>query len=196
MISFIRTAAAAALTSAALFASAPAGAQDSFSVSIGVPGVAFSYDSGGFCDRWGCPGDYWDYPVYYGPVYYGGAWFRGPVYYREIHGSRWYWVRGGWHRDHWRGPRPHWWGHYRYGPALGYSFYSGHGFRHGHDRYWHGAGWHGDRRGGDRHDGGDRGRFDRFDHDRHDDGDRGHGDHGDHDDHGGHGRGGHGHGHY
>lgn len=181
MTSFFKTAAAAALTGTALFFSAPAAA-DEFAVHIGVPGVAFSYDSGGFCDRWGCPGDYWDYPVYYGPVYYGGAWYRGPVYYRMTGGNYWYWVHGGWHRDAWRGPRPHWWGHYRHGPALGYAFYSGHGFRHGHDRYWHGAGWRPHR--------GDRGRHD-ADHggrNRHDDGDRGHRNHGGHG-HGGHGRG-------
>lgn len=192
MTSFFKTAAAAALTGTALFLSAPARADD-FSVSIGVPGVAFSYDSGGFCDSWGCPGDYWDYPVYYGPVYYDDEWFDGPVYYRVIDGDYWYWVHGGWHRDQWHGPRPHWWGHYRYGPALGYTFYSGHGFHHGHDRYWHGAdwhpgrdnGWHGDHRGWDRHDGGDGGRFDRGDGDHGDRGDR---------DRGGHGHGGHGHG--
>ena len=146
---FKTTAAAMALAGAAYFLSAPAQA-DGFSISIGVPGVGFSYGSGGYCDRWGCPEDYWGYPVYYGPVYYDGMWFRGPVYYRMIDGDYWYWVHGGWHRDEWEGPRPRWWGHYRYGPALGYSYYERHGFRHDHDRWWHGEGW----RDGDHRDGG------------------------------------------
>ena len=127
---------AAVMAGAAFFASEPARA-DGVSVSIGVPGIGFSYDSGGYCDSWGCPSDYWGYPVYYGPVYWGGAWYRGPVYYRHRYGHTWYWVHGGWHRDQWRGPRPHWYRHnYRYGPALGYDYYRGHGFRHDRDRYW------------------------------------------------------------
>lgn len=138
---------AALLIGAAMFASAPAQA-DGVSITIGVPGIGFSYSSGGYCDDWGCPADYWDYPVYYGPVYYDGRWFRGPVYYRYINGRPWYWVHGGWHRDHWRGPYPRWYRrhHYRYGPALGYDYYRGHGFRHRHDRYWHGDNWRGYRR--------------------------------------------------
>ena len=41
------------------------------STSIGVPGaIGFDYDSGGYCDDWGCPDEYWDMPVYYGPVYF------------------------------------------------------------------------------------------------------------------------------
>ncbi|MBN9576831.1 MAG: hypothetical protein J0H26_00555, partial [Alphaproteobacteria bacterium] len=68
--------------------------------------IGFSLATGGYCDRWGCPGDYWNYPVYYGPIYYEGTWYRGPMYYRTIRGERYYWVRGGWRRDHWRGPRP------------------------------------------------------------------------------------------
>ncbi len=138
MKAILKTAAlAAALAGSAMFASAPARA-DGVSVAIGVPGIGFSYDSGGYCDRWGCPEDYWGYPVYYGPVYYSGAWYRGPVYYRRIDGAYWYWIHGGWHRDEWRGPRPAWYrhAHYRYGPALGYDYYRGHGFRHDHDRYW------------------------------------------------------------
>ena len=68
--------AAAALAGAAVFASAPASA--GFSISIGVPGIAFTTGSGGYCDRWGCPDGYWDYPVFYGPVYYDGDWYQGP----------------------------------------------------------------------------------------------------------------------
>lgn len=196
MTSILKTAAAAALTSAALFASAPARAHEFFEVSIGVPGVAFSYETGGFCDQWGCPGDYWGYPVFYGPVFFDGGWFNGPVYYRVVDGDYWYWVHGGWHRDEWHGPHPGWWGHYHYGPALGYTFYSGHGFHHGRDPFWHGDHWdNGNHRGWDKHGGGERVLFDEGDHGDHGNrGDRGdHGDHGDHD-HGGHGHG-HGHGH-
>ena len=42
-------------------------------------GVNFSYDSGGYCDAYGCPDDYWDMPVYYGPVFFGGSWYDGPA---------------------------------------------------------------------------------------------------------------------
>lgn len=198
MSPILKTAAAAAFTGAALFAWTPAEA-DEFSVHIGVPGVAFSYESGGFCDRWGCPGDYWDYPVYYGPVFYDGAWFDGPVYYRVIGDEHIYWVHGGWHRDEWRGPHPGWWGHYRYGPALGYTFYEGHGFHHGRDPFWHGDHWdNGRHRGWDKHDG-ERVRFDDGGNGRHG-GDRDfprddEGGHGHHGDHGGDHGGGHGHGH-
>lgn len=151
------TIAAAGMIGAAMFAAGPARA-DGFSISIGVPGIGFSYGSGGFCDDWGCPRSYWDYPVYYGPVYFHDVWYRGPVYYRVIDGDDWYWVHGGWHRDQWHGPRPAWWGRYRHGPALGYSFYTSHGFRHDHDRYWRGdawqsPGWEDRHRGMDRHEG-------------------------------------------
>ena len=128
---------AAVLTGAAMFASAPARA-DGVSITIGVPGIGFSYSSGGYCDDWGCPQDYWDYPVYYGPVYYRGEWYRGPVYYRLRHGHYYYWLRGGWHRDQWRGPRPRWYRRhdYHYGRSLGYDYYRSHGFRHDRDPHW------------------------------------------------------------
>lgn len=140
------TIAAAAFGCAASFAAVPAEAAGiNFNLSIGLPipgAVAFDYGSGGYCDDYGCPDAYWDMPVYYGPVYYGGRWFQGPIYYREYGGERWYWVRGGWRRDEWRGPRPRWWkGNYRVGPALGYDFYRANGFRHDRDRYWRGNEW-------------------------------------------------------
>src|ERR1043166_8929595 len=114
MKAFLKTTVAgAAMAGAAMFASAPAEARVDLGISIGVPGVAFEYDSGGYC----------------GPVYWGGEWYRGPVYYREYRGEYWYWIHGGWRRDEWRGPRPRWWRHYRYGPALGFEWYRGHGFR-------------------------------------------------------------------
>ena len=177
MTRFLKVMAAAAVMSgAALFASAPARA-GGVSIAIGVPGIAFSYDSGGYCDRWGCPDAYWDLPVYYGPVYFGGEWYQGPVYYRRVHGHYWYWIHGGWHRDEWRGPRPHWYRQhrhtYRYGPALGYDYYRGHGFRHERDRHW--------RRHERRHDVREERRDRRHDrrHERHED----HHDHHDHDGH-------------
>ncbi len=202
--------AAAALMGAATLASAPASA-DGFSFSIGVPGIGFSYDSGGYCDQWGCPDEYWDLPVYYGPVYWGGEWYQGPVYYRRHNGRYYYWIHGGWRRDEWRGPHPHWWrGHYAYGPSLGYEFYRGHGFRHDRDHHWRGDHWrrgmpwrrdhdrhdghhdgHGDHHGGDRHDGdhhGDHGGDHHGDHGGDHHGDHGGDHHGDHDhgDHHGH----------
>ena len=49
------TMAAAAMAGASLVASAPAQA-DSFGFSFGPRGgVGFSYDTGGYCDSWGCP---------------------------------------------------------------------------------------------------------------------------------------------
>jgi hypothetical protein len=130
------TAAAVAIASGALCVSAPAQAADIFDrwgnlrISIGVPGaVGYDYNSGGYCDNYGCPDGYWDQPVWYGPVYYGGAWYQGPVYYRDIGGEHWYWIHGGWRRDEWRGPRPGWWrADYHFGPSLGFSWYQGHGF--------------------------------------------------------------------
>src|ERR1700761_6304741 len=104
------TAAAAAMAGAMMFGSGEAQAGVDFGISFNVPGaVGLDYDSGGYCDEWGCPDEYWDYPVYYGPVYYGGRWFNGPVYYRDYGGERWFWVHGGWRRDEWRGPHPGWW---------------------------------------------------------------------------------------
>ncbi len=50
----------AAIAGAALCASGPARAGVSIGISIGIPGaVAYDYDSGGYCDRWGCPDEYW-----------------------------------------------------------------------------------------------------------------------------------------
>src|ERR1043166_3765028 len=145
MKAFLKTTVAgAAMAGAAMFASAPAEARVDLGISIGVPGVAFEYDSGGYCDRWGCPDDYWDFPVYYGPVYWGGEWYRGPVYYREYRGEYWYWIHGGWRRDEWRGPRPRWWRHYRYGPALGFEWYRGPVYNReyrGEYWYWIHGGW-------------------------------------------------------
>ena len=91
-------------------------------------GVCFSYDSGGYCDQWGCPDDFWDLPVYYGSVFYDDQWFDGPVYYRDWYGRRQYWIHGDWRFDEWRGPHPGWWREGRYGPPLGMEFYRSHGF--------------------------------------------------------------------
>jgi hypothetical protein len=158
------TAAAIALAGGALCVAAPAQAADIFDrwgnlrISIGVPGaVAYDYNSGGYCDSFGCPDGYWDQSVWYGPVYFGGAWYQGPVYYRDIGGEHWYWIHGGWHRDEWRGPHPNWWrADYHFGPALGFSWYQGHGFhipKH-HMDYWHGHGGAGGMMGPGGHPGG------------------------------------------
>jgi hypothetical protein len=137
------TAAAAAVIGAALLGAAPANAQG-FSIGIAPGGVGFSYDSGGYCDDYGCPDDFWDYPLYYCPVYFRGQWYDGPVYYRQDGDEYWYWIHGNWRRDQWNGLRPQWACFDRYGPPLGLDFYVTHGFRvrddwrrqweHGHDR--------------------------------------------------------------
>jgi hypothetical protein len=123
---------------------APARA-DSFSIGFGSGGVAFSYDSGGYCDRWGCPDNYWDMPIYDCPVYWRGEWYRGPVYYRRMHGRLYYWLHGDWRMDEWRGMRPHGYCVERYREPLGFMWYENNGFRIRDDwrRRWHRE--HGDR---------------------------------------------------
>lgn len=118
----------------ALSASEPAAA-DQWGVSISSNAVGFSYNSGGYCDSYGCPDRYWDYPVYYCPVYVHHRWYRGPVYYSRRHGGTMFWVRDGWHRDEWNGQRPPWACNDRYGPALDLYFYQSNGFRV-RDTWW------------------------------------------------------------
>jgi len=129
MKTFLKTTVAAtAIVGAALFATAPADAQG-FSAGFGPGGIGFSYNSGGYCDEWGCPDEFWDYPVYYCPVYFRGNWYDGPLYFRNDGGDYWYWIQGNWRRDQWRGPRPDWACLDRYGPPLGFEYYENHGFR-------------------------------------------------------------------
>jgi hypothetical protein len=122
---FARTLIAAALGGTVL--AAPA-AHARVSISVGFPAIGFSYDSGGYCDSWGCPDAFWNYPIYYCPVFYGGGWYRGPVYYRYSGGRYSYWIHGAWRRDYWSGPRPDWACVDRYGPPLGLDFYISNGF--------------------------------------------------------------------
>lgn len=97
----------------------------------------YSQDAYGYCDAYGCPGDYWNLPVYYGSIFYNDAWINGPLYYRDWGGGRQYWVRGAWRHDAWRGARPDRYRNMRYGPALGLNWYrSNHVYRQG----WHGGG--------------------------------------------------------
>lgn len=119
---------AAVLTSAAVLGGTPAQASN-FTIGVGPSGINFSVSSGGYCDDRGCPDAFWDMPVYYCPVFYKGDWFRGPVYYRRGPGGMEFWIRGKWHRDSWRGPRPGWACTDRLGPALGFEYYERHGFR-------------------------------------------------------------------
>ena len=126
-ISF-KTALAALVVAGGAAIAAPASAQ-SFGLGIGPNGgLTFSYDSGGYCDDYGCPNDFWNMPVYYGPVFWGGYWYDGPLYYRVWRGQRQYWIRGAWRFEDWRGPRPGWWRPGRIGPALGMDYYRSHGF--------------------------------------------------------------------
>ena len=161
--------AALALTAGAT-AAMPASAQ-SFGLGFGPRGgISFSYDSGGYCDQFGCPDDFWQMPIYYGPVFWHGDWYDGPVYYREAFGHRQFWIHGDWRNDEWRGPHPGWWREGRFGPPLGVDYYRSHGFhgrwdRGGNDRREFDR--RGDDRGFDRHDDrgdrGDRGGFNRND---------------------------------
>jgi hypothetical protein len=138
-IDFKTLIASAAVAGVTMLSALPAQAA---SVGTGVGlgnGIEFSYQSGGYCDRWGCPDEFWDYPLYYCPVFYDGTWFRGPVYFSRRHDELWYWVHGGWHRDEWDGPRPRWACADHFGPALDYDFYETHGFIWNDDwrrRWW------------------------------------------------------------
>jgi hypothetical protein len=138
--------AAAAIAGASLFASAPAQA-DSFGFRFGPHGgIGFSYDTGGYCDSWGCPDDFWDYPIAYCPVYFRGEWYRGPFYYIRRHGTYYFWIHGGWRRDEWWSwRRPYGACSDRFGPALDFDFYLSHGFRWNDDwryRWYHRHGGH------------------------------------------------------
>ena len=114
--------------------------------------IGFDVNTGGYCDRWGCPRDYWDYPVFYGPIYFDDEWYEGPIYYRYEDGDYWYWVHGDWHRDEWRGERPEWARETRRGPALGREYYKSEEFRRSHERRDRGD-WDDDGDGDDHHDG-------------------------------------------
>lgn len=152
---------------------------------LGFGGIGINIGSGGYCDQWGCPGDYWDEPVWYGPVYFDGEWYEGPVYYRDHHGHHEYWVHGGWHEDEWQGDRPDWAeGHS--GPALGRDYYKSDEFRH-----WKENHHEGDKGRGEGHDQGHGEGHDQ-DHNHHDTGEgQGHGDQWEKGDHGGQGSGDH-----
>jgi len=125
---------AAVLGGSALFAPLPAAA-DQFGISISTGAVGFSYNSGGYCDDYGCPTNYWDDPIYYCPVYYRHRWYRGPVYYTRRGDGTYFWIHHGWRRDEWGGPRPPWACNDRYGPALDLYFYQSNGFRV-RDAWW------------------------------------------------------------
>jgi hypothetical protein len=122
--------AAVAITCAATFSSSNVQAGSSGIGIRAVPGdgIDFSYESGGYCDRWGCPDEFWNYPLYYCPVFYDGSWYKGPVYYRRKQDELWFWIHGGWHRDEWDGPRPHGACIDRFGPVRGYNYYEANGF--------------------------------------------------------------------
>ncbi|MBV9694962.1 MAG: hypothetical protein JO261_14790, partial [Alphaproteobacteria bacterium] len=65
MKSVLKAAAAAAVFSA-FAASVPAQAGVDIGISFGIPvvpgAVGIDYDSGGYCDDYGCPDAYWDMP--------------------------------------------------------------------------------------------------------------------------------------
>lgn len=63
--------AAAAIAASTMAVSQPARA--AFDISFGTHGFGFTLSSGGYCDRWGCPDEFWDLPVYYCPIYYRGG---------------------------------------------------------------------------------------------------------------------------
>jgi hypothetical protein len=105
---WLQTTLLAALVGGSAMAASPATAA-SLSIGIGFPGVGFSYNSGGYCDQWGCPDTFWNYPIYYCPVYYRGRWYQGPVYYRNYRAYT-VWIHGvggdEWRRRGRAGARP------------------------------------------------------------------------------------------
>ncbi len=152
MFSAWNTAIAAAATAGAAISYSGSARADSFGFSVGPGGgVGFSYESGGYCDRWGCPDEFWDYPVSYCPVYFDGEWYRGPMYYRYSRSHYYFWIHGGWHSDGWDEGRPDWACSNEFGPALSYDWYDSHGFRWRDD--WRQRWFH-------RHNNGDRDRRD------------------------------------
>src|ERR1700761_2286673 len=101
--------AGAALTGAALVASAPADAGVHIGIGIGVPAVGVRvggpayYYGPGYYPPGPCAGyNYYyagdcGYSVYGGPIFLNGAWVTGPHYYRWWGGRPWFWNHGGWH---------------------------------------------------------------------------------------------------
>lgn len=69
-------------------------------------GANYAQSCNYYTPPWGYPPDYCQYQVWNEPIYYGGIWFSGPIYYRRYLGENWFWLRGGWRRDEWHGPRP------------------------------------------------------------------------------------------
>lgn len=130
--------AGAAMTGAALVASAPADAGVHIGIGVGIPAPAYYYGPGyyppGPCDAYN---SYYNgdcgYSVYNGPIYLDGAYVTGPHYYRWYNGAPWFWHRGGWH--YWNG-----W----HGARFGWDHREGWGWRGGHwNRGWGGHGhWH------------------------------------------------------
>jgi hypothetical protein len=113
----IAMAAMGALMAAGVTAATTAPAEARVTIGIGIGGPGYGYGGGYYppsfcdpysynynpyrCDRWRYGRDY-----YYDPIYFGGVWYRGPFRYRDYGGRREFFVRGGWHRNEWSGPRP------------------------------------------------------------------------------------------
>lgn len=112
------------LTAVMLVSIAPTNAQP-YGRSDGAPRdmVESSPQTGGYCDRSGCPNQFWKYRIFYGPVYYHGRWFRGPVYVKDDYGRNLFWVAGGWHRDEWHAIRPRWARNAYFGPPQSRDYY-------------------------------------------------------------------------
>lgn len=124
---------AAVMAVAGIGFSAPAAARTNVGISFGLgfPGYGRADPCDGYTPPWGYPpGYYCGYPTYYQPVYYDGSWYRGPIYYRNDGGEREFWIRGGWHRDHWRGERPR---HIRWNNWEGHEWRGGDNWRR-HER--------------------------------------------------------------
>jgi hypothetical protein len=109
-----KTALVAAMLGTAIVGAIPS-AQAGVNLSIGVnnrPRSAFWYGPPGPCSGhqyyYGAPMRNCGYSHWNQPIFVGGYWYHGPFYYHYRHGEPWYWWRGQWRRNEWRGSPDGW----------------------------------------------------------------------------------------
>jgi hypothetical protein len=118
---FVKMAVVAVLLGGSLAAVMPE-AQAGVSVSVGIGNrlrPAYWYGPPGPCASYhysyGAPWRNCGYPYWHDPIFVDGRWYHGPFYYHNYRGQRWYWWRGAWRRDEWRGGPGAWRGKVQWG---------------------------------------------------------------------------------